>query len=117
MVLTLVLIALFPLSADDQNEINQKNEENCLSDMYESRTSVTMSINHTGRVSLITFFRTSKESNGSRRSSEALQGQGYPIGRYQARSLMRKLNLVAKPTKLLRSRQIVSTTTLSRRIY
>jgi len=43
--------------------------------------------------------KASKESYGSRRISEALQGHGYPIGRYQARSLMRKLSLVAKPTK------------------
>jgi putative transposase len=43
--------------------------------------------------------KASKESYGSRRISEALQGHGYPIGRYQARSLMRKLNLVAKPSK------------------
>ena len=43
--------------------------------------------------------KASKESYGSRRISEALQGQGYPIGRYQARSLMRKLNPVTKPTK------------------
>jgi len=41
----------------------------------------------------------SKESYGSRRISEAFQAKGYPVGRYQARSLMRKLNLVAKSTK------------------
>ena len=41
----------------------------------------------------------SKESYGSRRISEALQAKGYPVGRYQARSLMRKLNLVAKSNK------------------
>ena len=43
--------------------------------------------------------KASKESYGSRRISEALQGHGYPIGRYQARSLMQKLNLVAKANK------------------
>jgi transposase InsO family protein len=43
--------------------------------------------------------KASKESYGSRRISEALQGHGYPVGRYQARSLMRKLNLVAKSNK------------------
>ena len=41
----------------------------------------------------------SKESYGSRRISESFQAKGYPVGRYQARSLMRKLNLVAKSTK------------------
>jgi len=41
----------------------------------------------------------SRESYGSRRISEALQDQGYPVGRYQARSLMRKLGLVAKSRK------------------
>lgn len=41
----------------------------------------------------------SRESYGSRRISEALQNQGYPVGRYQARSLMRKLGLVAKSSK------------------
>jgi len=46
-----------------------------------------------------TIHKASKESYGSRRISEALQGHGYPIGRYQARSLMRRLNLVAKPNK------------------
>ena len=41
----------------------------------------------------------SKESYGSRRLSEALQDRGFPVGRYQARSLMRKLGLKAKPSK------------------
>ena len=41
----------------------------------------------------------SKESYGSRRISESFQAKGYPVGRYQARSLMRKLNLVVKSTK------------------
>jgi putative transposase len=43
--------------------------------------------------------KASKESYGTRRISEALQGKGYPVGRYQARGLMRKLNLVVKSNK------------------
>jgi hypothetical protein len=32
MLLTLILIAFFPLSAAEQNEINPKTKKNCLSD-------------------------------------------------------------------------------------
>jgi len=44
-------------------------------------------------------FNESKATYGSRRIAEKLQSEGYHIGRYQARSLMRKLGLKVKKTK------------------
>ncbi len=44
-------------------------------------------------------FESSGDTYGSRRMSRALKVLGYPVGRYQARSLMRKLNLRVLPTK------------------
>lgn len=45
------------------------------------------------------FFKTSRESIGSRRISRHLRSQGYDIGRYAARTLMREHGLVAKAQK------------------
>jgi transposase InsO family protein len=47
-------------------------------------------------------FKKSKDTYGSRRMSEKLNAEGYGVGRYRARSLMRKLNLVAKTPKRYR---------------
>lgn len=44
-------------------------------------------------------FEASGKTYGSRRMSRALRALGYPVGRYQARSLMRKLGLWVLPTK------------------
>ena len=44
-------------------------------------------------------FKDSKDTYGSRRMAEQLSNQGSKIGRYRARSLMRKLNLKAKTPK------------------
>ena len=41
-------------------------------------------------------FDASKQSYGSRRMAKGMSNQGYPMGRYQARSLMEKLSLVVK---------------------
>ena len=77
MSLTLILIALFPLSAAEQNEINPKNEEK----LYERqrvfflrglilwregiRDCRRQLWANGGRVSLLTFFCTCKESEAS----------------------------------------------------
>ena len=42
----------------------------------------------------IDVFEASGKTYGSRRMSRALRALGYPVGRYQARSLMRKLVLL-----------------------
>lgn len=48
-----------------------------------------------------TVFKKSRKTYGSRRLSKAMQGAGYKVGRYKARSLMKKLNLeVRYPKKL-----------------
>ena len=44
-------------------------------------------------------FDHSKETYGSRRIVKKLQSEGYPTGRYRARSFMRKLGLKVKKTK------------------
>ncbi|MEE8058996.1 MAG: IS3 family transposase [Pseudomonadales bacterium] len=44
-------------------------------------------------------FESSGDTYGSRRMSRALKVLGYPVGRYQARSLMRKQGLRVLPTK------------------
>jgi len=41
-------------------------------------------------------FDASNQSYGSRRMAKGMSNQGYPMGRYQARSLMKKLGLVVK---------------------
>lgn len=38
-------------------------------------------------------------SDGSRRMAKQLQSEGHPVGRYQARSLMRQAGVVVKPKK------------------
>lgn len=47
-------------------------------------------------------FKASKGTYGSRRLGKALQARGYPVGRYQARSLMRRLGLRVLPTRRFR---------------
>ena len=44
-------------------------------------------------------FEASRRTYGSRRMSRALKELGYDVGRYRARSLMRKLGLAVLPTK------------------
>jgi len=44
-------------------------------------------------------FEASGETYGSRRMAKALRALGHPVGRYQARSLMRKLGLRVLPTR------------------
>lgn len=44
-------------------------------------------------------FEASGKTYGSRRMSRALRALGHPVGRYQARSLMRKLELRVLPTR------------------
>jgi transposase InsO family protein len=46
-----------------------------------------------------TVFKASGETYGSRRMSRALRALGHPVGRSQARSLMRKLGLRVRPTR------------------
>jgi hypothetical protein len=73
MFLTLILIALFPLSAAEQKEINPKTKKTCLSDSEfflrglilwreRSRDCRRQLWPNGGRVSLLTFFCTCKES-------------------------------------------------------
>ena len=47
-------------------------------------------------------FASSDRTYGSRRMSHALRALGYPVGRFQARNLMRRLGLYVKPTKRFR---------------
>lgn len=44
-------------------------------------------------------FEASRESMGSRRMKHQLRAEGYAIGRYRVRKLMRKLNLIVKPKR------------------
>ena len=46
-----------------------------------------------------TIFEASHKTYGSRRMSRALRALGHPVGRHQARSLMRKLGLWVRPTR------------------
>ena len=44
-------------------------------------------------------FKASGKTYGSRRMSRALRALGYPVGRHQARTLMRQLDLRVLPTR------------------
>jgi hypothetical protein len=48
------------------------------------------------------FFEKYKKTFGSRRLVEKLKKEGYPVGRYRVRRLMRKLGLVARTPKRYR---------------
>lgn len=66
------------------------------------------SVNHEELVLLVALKvlqRQSRNSYGSRRVAKALQMQGYNVGRYRARSLMRKAGIIC----LQRRRHVVTT--------